>query len=145
MKRDALGRFIKGQKPENFGKGYFKIGHTINNGKHRSMQTEFKKNHIAWNKGTKGLMIAWNKGKGNGYINSHGYKIICLNNKEIPEHRILMEKYLGRKLTNKEHIHHINGNRNDNRIENMMILTHREHMRLHYPEKSHKFRRRKNV
>lgn len=31
--------------------------------KHKENPTSFKKGHIAWNKGTKGLMSSWNKGK----------------------------------------------------------------------------------
>ena len=32
-------------------------------GKRVSQNTEFKKGHIPWSKGTKGLVVAWNKGK----------------------------------------------------------------------------------
>ena len=34
-------------------------------------------------------------------------------------------------LEQHEHIHHINGIRDDNRIENLQIVTHVEHMRIH--------------
>jgi len=45
--------------------------------------------------------------------------------------RVLMEKHIGRILLPSEHVHHINGDKTDDRIENLIILTKEKHTSLH--------------
>jgi hypothetical protein len=53
-----------------------------------------------------------------------GYRRIRLGpNNWILEHRHVMEQGLGRKLLRTEQVHHKNGNRVDNRIENLELWT----------------------
>ena len=50
----------------------------------------------------------------------------------IFEHRLVIEKHIGRTLLKSEVVHHINSNHSDNRIENLMLFNNNgEHIRLH--------------
>ena len=57
--------------------------------------------------------------------------MVMVNRKECYEHRIVMERHIGRKLRRDEHVHHKNHNRKDNRIQNLELMNNREHHRYH--------------
>lgn len=59
------------------------------------------------------------------------YKRTTHNGRGIDEHRKVMEQHLGRKLGRNEYVHHINENKRDNRIENLVVMTPQEHNDLH--------------
>lgn len=46
-------------------------------------------------------------------------------------HRFVMQKIIGRKLSSKEHVHHKDGNRLNNSLDNLEIMDASQHARLH--------------
>jgi hypothetical protein len=69
--------------------------------------------------------------KGGKRVTNFGYVQIRVNRKSILEHRYIMEKHLGRKLTKQEHVHHKNGNKIDNRLANLEVINPSKHAKIH--------------
>ena len=117
--RDALGRYVKGHIP------------TKHNRQRVSEATKGRKHTPKWYnvmhsmKGEK--HYNWKGGRTinyNGYVYIKCYDHPFADNKNyVREHRLVVEKILGRYLNPWEKVHHINKCRSDNRIENLIVFS----------------------
>lgn len=65
--------------------------------------------------------------EGQKRIRPQGYIDVYTRGCFRPEHRIVFEKHLGRKLIKGEVIHHRDGNKQNNKIENLQLLSNVNH------------------
>ena len=117
----------------------FKSGHQNRGRKHsHSINMPRGKDHWRWKGGVK--------------IHVRGYRMLKRPghpradvNGWVFEHILVLEEKLGRPLLPNEHTHHINGNKQDNRPENLINLLDTEHFILHKKERLegyHSFRKK---
>jgi hypothetical protein len=114
-------------------------GELITNYNTNGKQILFKYGHQSRGK----FSPRWQGGK--TYTTKGYIKVLC---KEHPncdskgyvlEHRLVMEQKLGRYLDKDEDIHHINGVKIDNRVENLELLSHIQHLSKRKKDMSDRF------
>lgn len=81
--------------------------------------------------------------KGGRSVDSYGYvklninliepefQCMCDSSGWVLEHRYLVAKSIGRPLTRKDIIHHLDHNHSNNKLDNLELTTRGEHMRFH--------------
>ena len=94
-----------------------------------------RKKYQRWNLGVK----SHPKVEGNTYINTNGYSEVWLGTLRTQkpsgyykEHRLLKEISLGRLLNKNELLHHVDGDKTNNKLKNLYICTsHKHHQNIH--------------
>ena len=100
---------------------------------------KFPKGNIPWNKNTIYHPREQNPNWKGGRRTRSGYVHILMHNHHradcrgyVREHILIMESMIGRQLYPCECVHHINGNRSDNRPKNLMLFkSNGEHLKYH--------------
>lgn len=70
------------------------------------------------------------------YVMTNGYRIVGKSDNRKLQHRIVMEKKIGRKLTSEEIVHHKDENKLNNHPDNLEIMTRAEHIKHHQPHRN---------
>lgn len=141
LKRVAWNKGLKGDEFKKHYSNGFKG--TFKKGQRPHKDTEFKKGQPKPNGA-----YSFPKGKSNptyknGRYVSKGYVMVllpehpfCVAGGYVFEHRLVMEKHLGRYLNKTEIVHHIDKNKANNSLSNLQLFKdHSEHAKIHNAER----------
>jgi hypothetical protein len=68
------------------------------------------------------------------------YKTIQINTRQVRLHRYVMECHLNRVLKSSELVHHKDGNKFNNNIDNLELISRDMHIKVHKPEHFNKYK-----
>lgn len=80
------------------------------------------------------LPTYYNRVAAKGWVHK-GYRWLSTEEGEVMEHRHLMQIHLGRTLHVDEIVHHRNGNKLDNRLDNLEVMARDVHTSHHRPRR----------
>lgn len=95
------------------------------------------KHYMRWHKN--GHQETWVRPKGTGSITEQGYLRYGGNKDRQLAHRLVIADALGWEVLEGMDVHHINGDKLDNRLENLAVMTRADHSRLHVLADPNKF------
>lgn len=72
-----------------------------------------------------------------GHLMKSRYHKMRVDGIQVSVHRYVMEQHIGHSLQPNEFVHHLNGDRYDNRIENLEIISPLQHSRFHNLGRKH--------
>lgn len=78
-----------------------------------------------------------------GYVVLYGPAFHDYRHGQVKRARYVMERHLGRRLSREEEVHHINRIKNDDRIENLQVVSRAEHAAIHADERAALLRARR--
>jgi len=104
--------------------------------KHCGIKFKISPSHVAQGGGIYCGRKCYAAARRTGFLAKNGYMKIGINGKKVYEHRLVMAEALGRDLTADEVVHHIDGDRLNNAIENLQLFPNNSaHTKFHRKEK----------
>jgi transposase len=100
--------------------------------KSRAIKKSLRKKYPSGRTGRKASNWQGGRREVSGYIYVYAPDHPYANNKAVAEHRLVMEKKIGRHLTPDEVVHHLDGNRKNNDPDNLVLYKRGQHVSKHW-------------